>query len=224
MEILHQRFYTGTGKSMIVHWSDTIRSFRPGRHTASALWWVLLVGMISSETASAYTRVYLTNNTGQRAFSLRVKLTQPAADNSALAGFPAPLFQQAKVVQGGLELDFSLPLDPLGIADGVQVPIGWVDLDSQFAAGVEWFYWADASGNRVGEIQRPTTSAGGLNPPTGGALTGPGGSDGPVLGLSGNLPPLTETAAPEPGTMALLAGALLLTVSLRFRPASRREC
>lgn len=203
--------------------------------------WAALAGLMSPGIAGAYTRVYLTNDTGARAFSLHVKLTQPASQGSALAGFPAPLFQQARVLEGGMELDFSLPLDPIGIADGAQVPVGWVDLDLQSTASVEWFYWSDASGNRIGQVQRLSTppevgQGGPTAPPTVGGLLLPGGESGSggnqelppgdlndlAGGTSGDLPPaLMDTAAPEPGTMALLTAAMLLAVCRRLRPTPR---
>lgn len=188
---------------------------------------VLLGAMAASGAgiASAYTNVYLTNNTGQRVFSLHVKLTKATAESAV----PGLQFEQARVLNGGLELDFSQPLDPLGVADGVSIQVGWVDLDPESAASVEWYYWTDAAGNRIGDVQYVTPPGGGGDGEGGFFFSSGGGGGGtpppgsPIIGgTPGSPDPSSESAAvPEPGTAGLLAGAALLAAWGRRRMTAR---
>jgi hypothetical protein len=163
-----------------------------------------------SGLAQAYTRAYLTNNTGQTAYELHVILSHAAKQGSAGSGDYTPIFEQQTVSADGMILDFSNPLSPLGIAPGETVNIGWTDLDSSLSADIVSYYWTDTAGNLLGTIQYITPSGSGLPP---GDLTpadGNGGTGNPPFGPSGpsGSSPTDNSAVPEPGGWLLMLGGL----------------
>lgn len=197
--------------------------------------WFSLTG-----AAHAYTRAFLVNNTGQKAYSLHVRLTEPAQAHSAGTGILGPQFVNALVSADGMTLEFTVPTNPLGILPDAVVWLGWTDADALFPGKIASYYWGDAEGDAIGGIQYPTAGDTGTlssNLGAGSGGNGGNGGDGPSGGNpTGNTtdpttgktphdtgdPPVTgggTTATPEAGTSALLfSGLMLFCVALpRFR-------
>lgn len=116
----------------------------------------LVVAMSGSSLAHAYTRAYITNDTGQAEYTLHVKLAHPAAPNSAGSGYSEADFGLVQLSPDGMTIIFSNPLSAFGIASGQKVWIGWSDMDSTLPANIVSYYWTDAAGNIVGGVQYPS--------------------------------------------------------------------
>ena len=175
------------------------------KRSASRLASLLVALALSAGLAQAYTRAYVVNNTGQAAYSLHVKLKQAAKPGSATSGTDAPIFGAITIGADGLTIDFTNPLDSLGLPDaegiaaGEKVYLGWLDANSLLPANIESFYWTNAAGQMVGSVQY--ASPDGTFPPSvaGVGPFFPGGS-----GLLGDLdlgdgPPLTNTGGDPVG-------------------------
>lgn len=141
----------------------------------------------ASSLAHAYTRAYILNNTGQTAYSLHVKLTEPALAGSAVAGQLIPFFKQAVVSADGMTLDFSVPLNP-GILSGELLWLAWADADPSTFGKIASYWWGDANGNPIGGVQYPSGNDTGLlsfGVGGAGAPTGTGTSTGSDSGTQG---------------------------------------
>lgn len=195
------------------------------------LGFLILALLGGSGLAQAYTRAYLTNNTGQTVSELHVVLSHAAKQDSAGSGYFNPIFQQQHVSPDGMTLEFSFPLSPLAITPDETVNIGWTDLNSSLPADIVAYYWTDSAGNPVGTIQY-VNSGSGLPPadlttgevsPSAFDLPPAGGTGNPNLGNPPTGPsgppgsgPTDNTAVPEPGAWALMLGGLAACLATRL--------
>lgn len=158
-----------------------------------ALWIVL-----AANAAHAYTRAYVTNNTGQAEYTLHVKLDHPAAENSAGADY-GEIFGVAQVSPDGMNLTFTDPLNADGIAPGQVVWIGWSDANSQYPADIVSYYWTDQLGNIVGGVQTPPPGDNG-DPSQQSTNTLGSGPDSGLGTTTSNDPGTNNPGTNDPGT------------------------
>ena len=162
---------------------------------------VIAALLSASSLAHAFTRAYILNNTGQTAYSLHVKLTQPASADSAFAGQLIPFFKKAVVSADGLTLDFSDPLFP-GILSGELIWLNWIDADPSLSGVIASYWWGDANGNPIGGVQYSSGSdTSFLSFGVGGSSTGAGtlaGNDTGTQGAAGAQGPAGPQGAAGP--------------------------
>ena len=147
------------------------------------------------------------NATGVTVFGLHVQFSKPVDSRPGTLGPTSTEFTNGLLSGDRESVDFSFPLDPAGIVNGIDVAVNWSDIDLADPATVVSFFWTDRGGNMVGEVQAYNGSIaaplelGGGSPP----LSGPNTPSGHTNEEA------SPTPVPEPGPATLLfSGALLL--------------